>query len=181
LLPIGVPSDRYDSAFNHSLSASVGMAPGTCPFGWTVGAGYVREDVNRLDQTFESSFIRGDVVYPVSPTIAVTAGVGYEKLEASQQDFLRDANGNAVITPGGNLVADPSRPRLLAYDQDGVIWDAGVIWRPSRRTSCRRASAAATATRPLPPRSATSSIRPLPSPAASMTASTASAASSSPT
>jgi uncharacterized protein (PEP-CTERM system associated) len=135
-LPVlpGARSDRFNSAVNHSVSASVGMAPGHLPFGWTVGAGYVREDVKRLDQEFEGKFIRGDVVLPVSPTFAVTAGVGYEKTEASQQDFRRDANGDPIFTPGGNLVGDPSRPRLLAYDQDGVIWDAGVIWRPSRRT-----------------------------------------------
>jgi hypothetical protein len=133
-VPAGARSDRYNSSTNHSVSASAGMAPGYLPVGWTLGAGYVREDVNRLDQRFEGKFIRGDVVLPVSPTFAVTAGVGYEKTEASQQDFKRDANGVAIITPGENLVADPSRPRLLAYDQSGVIWDAGVIWRPSRRT-----------------------------------------------
>lgn len=129
-----VRSDRFDSSTNHEVSASVGMDTGYLPFGWTVGAGYVREDVDRLDQEFEAKFIRGDVVYPVSPTFAVTAGVGYEKIDASQQDFRRDADGNPIITPGGNLLGDPSRPRLLAYDQSGVIWDAGVIWRPGRRT-----------------------------------------------
>ena len=133
-VPPGAVSDRYDSSTNHSATASVGMSPGRLPFGWTVGAGYVREDVDRLDQRFEGKFIRGDVVVPVSPTLAVTAGAGYEKTEASQQDFRRDANGVPILTPGGNLIADPSRPRLLAYDQSGVIWDAGVIWRPSRRT-----------------------------------------------
>ena len=133
-LPGGARSDRFDSSVNHSVSASVGMAPGYLPIGWTVGAGYVREDQDRLDQRFEGRFIRGDVVLPVSPTLAVTAGVGYEKTEASQQDFRRASNGDPILTPGGNLIADPSRPRLLAYDQSGVIWDAGVIWRPSRRT-----------------------------------------------
>ena len=45
--------DRYDSSVSHNLSASVGMAPGRLPVGWTVGGGYVREDVNRLDHVFE--------------------------------------------------------------------------------------------------------------------------------
>jgi uncharacterized protein (PEP-CTERM system associated) len=130
----GVRSDRFDSSVNHSVSASAGMSPGYLPFGWTIGAGYVREDMDRLDQRFEGKFIRGDVVYPVTPTLAIAGGVGYEKTEASQQDFKRSANGDPIVTPGGNLVADPTRPRLLAYDQSGVIWDAGVIWRPSRRT-----------------------------------------------
>jgi len=126
--------DRFDSSTNHNVAASVGMAPGTLPFGWTVGAGYDREDSNRLDHKFEGKYVRGDVVLPVSSTFAVTGGVGYEKLEASQQDIVRDSSGQPVVTPGGRLVADPSKPRLIAYDQDGVIWDAGVLWRPNPRT-----------------------------------------------
>jgi hypothetical protein len=110
------------------------MGPGFLPFGWTIGAGWAREDVDRLDQDYEAKFVRGDVILPVSPTFAVTAGVGYENIESSQQDILRGPDGRPLVTPGGRLIADPSRPRLLAYDQSGVIWDAGVIWRPSRRT-----------------------------------------------
>jgi hypothetical protein len=126
--------DRYDSSTNHTANFSVGMGPGSLPFGWTVSGGYAREDVDRLDQEYEGRFIRGDIIFPVSPTFALTGGVGYEKIESSQQDIRRGADGLPILTPGGNLVADPSRPRLLSYDQDGIIWDAGVIWRPSRRT-----------------------------------------------
>ena len=111
------------------------MAPGRLPFGWTVGAGYVREDMNRLDSKFEGHYVRGDVVLPVSPTLAVTGGVGYENMQGSQQDFLRDpATGLPVLTPGGNLIPDKSRPRLETYDHDGYMWDVGLIWRPTRRT-----------------------------------------------
>ncbi|HEX6376022.1 MAG TPA: hypothetical protein VFZ91_09915 [Allosphingosinicella sp.] len=135
-LPPAAPRvDRYSSSFVHNATVSVGMAPGRLPFGWTVGAGYVREDMNRLDSKFEGQYVRGDVVVPVSPTLAVTGGVGYERMQGSQQDFLRDpATGLPVLTPGGNLVADPSRPRLKTVDQDGIMWDVGVIWRPSPRT-----------------------------------------------
>ena len=134
LAPGAVLLDRYDSSTNHSLSASVGMGVGNLPFGWTVAGGYFREDTKRLDQEFEGGFIRADVVVPVSPTVAVTAGAGYEKIESSQQDILRDSAGNPVVTPGGRLVGDPAKPRLLAYETDGFIWDVGVLWRPSRRT-----------------------------------------------
>jgi len=135
-LPPGAPRvDRYSSSTVHNASVSVGMAPGELPFGWTVGAGYVREDMNRLDSDFEGKYVRGDVVVPVSPTLAVTGGVGYEKLKGSQQDFLRDpATGLPVLSPGGNLIPDPSRPRLETFDEDGIFWDAGILWRPSRRT-----------------------------------------------
>jgi hypothetical protein len=135
-LPPGAPRvDRYSSSTVHNATASVGMAPGRLPFGWTVGAGYVREDMNRLDSKFEGKYVRGDVVFPVSPTLAVTGGVGYEWLHGSQRDFLRDpTTGLPVLTPGGNLIADPSRPRLKTIDQDGEMWDVGFIWRPTRRT-----------------------------------------------
>ncbi|HEX8450286.1 MAG TPA: hypothetical protein VF652_11910 [Allosphingosinicella sp.] len=134
-LPPGAPRvDRYSSSIVHNATVSFGMEPGRLPFGWTVGGGYVREDMNRLDSKFEGKYVRGDVVYPVSPTLAVTGGVGYESLKGSQRDFLRGPGGLPVLTPGGNLIADPSRPRLETVDQDGVMWDAGIIWRPSPRT-----------------------------------------------
>ncbi|OYW82787.1 MAG: hypothetical protein B7Z20_13450, partial [Sphingobium sp. 32-64-5] len=77
----------------------------------------------------------GDVTVPVSPTLALVGGVGYEKLKISQQSVLIDGDGVPVVDDNGNYVGDPSAPRLLAYDSDGIIWDAGVLWRPSRRTS----------------------------------------------
>jgi hypothetical protein len=135
-LPAGAPRvDRYSSSTVHNATVSAGMAPGELPFGWTVGAGYVREDTNRLKSRFEGKYVRGDVVFPVSPTLAVTGGIGYESLQGSQRDFLRDPlTGLPVLTPGGNLIADPSRPRLKTIDQDGEMWDVGILWRPSRRT-----------------------------------------------
>jgi uncharacterized protein (PEP-CTERM system associated) len=111
------------------------MAPGHgLPFGWTVGAGYARESTaGRYGQRFEGMYVRGDVVVPVGPTLALTAGVGYEDIEASQRDFVRDAGGAVVIGPNGPT-PDPTAPRLLTYDQSGLMYDGGVIWRPSART-----------------------------------------------
>ena len=137
LAPGAVRLDRYDSSTNHSISASIGMGPGHLPFGWTIGGGYVFEDTSRLDQEFEGKFIRGDIVLPVSPTLALTAGLGYEAIESSQQDILRGANGAPILTPGGRLIGDPSRPRLRSIDIDGVIWDVGLLWRPTRRTEAQ--------------------------------------------
>lgn len=134
-LPAGQPRlDRYNRSVGHNLSGSVGMGPGRFPFGWTIGAGYVREDVDQLDQDYEGAYVRGDIVVPVGPTFAVTAGVGYEDIRQDQQDFRRDSAGLPIFGPDGRLIADPSRPRLTVYDEDGVIWDAGFIWRPTRRT-----------------------------------------------
>lgn len=133
--PAGQPRlDRYDSATSHSAFASIGMSPGELPVGWTASAGYGREDTNRLDSRYEGKYARGDLVLPVSPNLAIAGGAGYEEIEISQQDVRRDAGGVPIVTPDGEFVADPSRPRLLAYDTSGLIWDAGVIWRPTRRT-----------------------------------------------
>jgi len=134
-LPAGTPRvENYHGSTVQNATASVGMAPGPLPFGWTVGGGYVREDADRLKSKFHGEYVRGDVVLPVSGTLAATGGVGWEDMKASQQDIVRDSNGFPVLSPRGNLVGDPSKPRLLTYDQSGLIWDVGVIWRPSPRT-----------------------------------------------
>jgi hypothetical protein len=135
LAPGQAPADLFDDSISHSASVSVGMQPGNLPFGWTVSAGYDREDAGQLDGRYEGSYVRGDVIVPITSTLAAVGGIGYEKIKISERDALRDAAGNPVIGSGGRLVTDPASPRLNAYDSDGIIWDAGVLWRPSRRTA----------------------------------------------
>lgn len=125
----------FDESVYHVLTGSVGMQPGKLPFGWSAGAGYEREDVTELDQRYEDVWIRGDVTVPVTPTLALVGGAGYEHVEISQRAALLDPGGNPVIGSNGGLVSDTSVPRLLVYETDGLIWDVGVLWRPSRRTS----------------------------------------------
>ena len=133
--PVARRSDDFDSAVAHSAAASVGMGPGRLPVGWNVSAGWARTDTEgRFDPEAEGVFVRGDVVVPLGPTFAVTAGVGYERIEASQLDIARDATGAPIIGADGRPVPDPTRPRVLTYDLDGLIYDAGIIWRPSSRT-----------------------------------------------
>jgi len=132
--PAGAAAD-YGSAVAHSLTGSIGMAPGSLPVGWTIGAGYARTDNDgEFDSQFEGAYVRGDVVVPIGPTLALTAGIGYEDFEASQLDFARDANGVPVLGPNGRPTSDPTRPRLLTYQLSDMIYDAGIIWRPSSRT-----------------------------------------------
>ena len=126
--------DRYTDSISQQATASAGMSPGRLPFGWTLGVGYDREDADVLDQRFEGRFVRGDVVVPISPTFALTAGLGYESIRQSQQDFQRGANGLPLLDSQGGLIADRSRPRLRAIDIDGAIYDGGFIWKPTRRT-----------------------------------------------
>ncbi len=135
LAPGQEPIDIFDDSVSHSVSASIGQQPGQLPFGWGIGGGYNREDSSQLDQRFEDAYVRADVTVPVSSTLAVVGGVGYEDVEVSERDALRDSAGDPIIGADGRLVTDESSPRLLSYDQDGLIWDVGVLWRPSRRTA----------------------------------------------
>ena len=136
ILPTGQqPIDVFDDSVSHAATASVGMQPGDLPFGWSVGGGWEREDSGQLDQRYEGKYARADVTVPVTPTLALVGGVGYEDIQISERDALRDVNGDPIVDNDGRLVTDEASPRLLSYDQDGIIWDAGVMWRPSRRTS----------------------------------------------
>lgn len=126
--------DSYDDSKNVVAQASVGVAAGTVlPVGVTVSGAYEREDAGQLDQRYEGYFGRGDVTLPVSRTVAIRGGVGYEKIETSQKDALVDTTGNPVVDGNGRFVTDPASPRRIAYNTDGLIYDAGVIWRPSPR------------------------------------------------
>jgi hypothetical protein len=135
-VPAGQPAlDRYDDSTVHVATASVGVKSGkVLPVGLTASGSYTREDAGQLDQRFEGKFGRGDVVLPVGRGVALAAGVGYEQIKISQRDPLRDGAGNPVVDANGRFVTDPASPRRIAYDFDGIFWDAGVIWRPSRRT-----------------------------------------------
>jgi len=135
-LPPGqTPFSSFDDSVSHAVTASVGAQPGRLPFGWSVSGGYNREDAGVLDQRFEAASVRGDVTVPVSSTFALTGGLGYEDIEISERAALLDGFGAPVVDGDGRLVTDPASPRLIAYEEDGLIWDVGVLWRPSSRTS----------------------------------------------
>jgi hypothetical protein len=40
-----------------------------------------------------------------------------------------------MVDSNGRYVTDYSTGRQIAFDTEGLIWDAGVVWRPSRRTN----------------------------------------------
>lgn len=76
-------------------------------------------------------------------------------MKISERDAVRDAGGIPVVGADGRLVTDKSSPRLTAWESDGLIWDAGVMWRPSSRTALKRAMAVAMTATPIPAASAT--------------------------
>ena len=135
LSPGSQPQDIFDSSTNHVAWASVGARPGDLPFGWQVSGGYEREDASQLDQRYEGKYARADVTVPIGPTVALLGGVGYEDIEIGQRNPVVDANGVPVRDASGRFITDKSTPRQLSFDTDGLIWDAGVMWQPSRRTS----------------------------------------------
>jgi len=131
-----VPIDLADESTTHNAQARVGFRPNTVlPVGVGVGGMWNEQDVANLDQRVRDRNVRGDVTVPLSPTLALGGGVGYEDVEVSSRDAVRDAGGNPVIGKDGRYVTDKSAPRTIAYQTDGLIWDVGVMWRPSRRTS----------------------------------------------
>jgi hypothetical protein len=127
--------DYYDDSKVHVATASVGVKSGTVlPVGITASGSYTREDAGQLDQRFEGKWGRADLVLPVLRGLALAGGVGYEQIKITQRDALLDGAGQPVVDGAGRFKTDPNSPRRIAYDLDGVFWDAGVIWKPSRRT-----------------------------------------------
>jgi hypothetical protein len=118
----------------HLAGASAGVAPRGGRIGWTVSAGHMSASTSSFDSRFSSQFVRGDVVLPVNPTLALSAGVGYSRATASERDVLRDANGVPIFDAEGNLSPDPNGPRVETLGSDGIYADAGFIWRPTPRS-----------------------------------------------
>jgi hypothetical protein len=129
--------DLFDDSIVHNAAVHFGTKPGEpLPVGLGVGAGWNREDVSNLDQRIDDKHVRGDVAVPLGSDLQLVGGVGYEDVKISSRDALLDSvTGLPVIGSGGRYVTDKSQPRQIAYEADGLIWDAGVLWRPSKRTA----------------------------------------------
>jgi hypothetical protein len=131
-----IPVDLTDESTTHNAQAHIGFRPYTiAPVGVGVGGQWVEQDVSNLDQRVRDRNVRGDVIVPLNPSFALAGGAGYEDVEVSSRDALRDGSGAPVIGKDGRYVTDDSAPRRIAYQTDGLIWDVGVMWRPSTRTS----------------------------------------------
>ena len=133
----GVPRlDYYSDSLSQQATARAALAPNTVlPVGLSASGGYAREDAGQLDALYEGANLRGDALMPISATVALTAGAGYERIETSQRSPLVTAAGLVVLDTSGRFVTDPASPRRIAYRTDGLYYDAGVVWRPNRRTS----------------------------------------------
>lgn len=137
LAPGQNPIDLLDSATRHNAELHLGTKAGEpLPIGIGAGVGYNREDISNLDQRLEDFHARGDIAVPLTDDLQLLGGLGWEKVKVSSRDALRDPlTGLPVIGSNGHYVTDTSVPRQIAFDSEGLIWDAGVLWRPSRRTA----------------------------------------------
>lgn len=134
--PQGEVIDAFDDSVTYLGQIRAGVRPDVIlPVGLAVTAGGFQEDIGNLDQRVRDLYVRGDVTVPLTPSLALVAGAGYEDVEISSRDAVRDANGAPVIGSDGRFVTDSSAPRQIAFAVDGLLWDVGVLWRPSSRTN----------------------------------------------
>jgi hypothetical protein len=135
-VPGGAAGDLFDKSVTQVADVEAGVAPHVvAPVGLGVAGSIYQEDVSNLDQRVRDMQARALVTVPVSRTVQVVGALGYEDVEVSSRDAVRDADGNPVVGRDGRYVTDKSAPRELAYDVSGLLWDVAVMWRPSRRTS----------------------------------------------
>lgn len=135
-VPAGQPRlDAFDESRSQIAQASLNLKSGViAPVGITVSGAWERDDASQLEQRYEGKHARGDLVLPISRSLAIVGGAGYENIRVTQRDPVRDSAGDPVIDARGRFVADTSTPARIAYDFDGIYYDAGVVWRPSPRT-----------------------------------------------
>jgi hypothetical protein len=136
IAPGGAPIDLFDSSVVHNAEVHAGVNPyEVLPVGVGAGAGFYQENVANLDQRVRDFHARADVTVPVSQDLAVIGGIGYEDVEISSRDAVFGPGGAPVVGSDGRLVTDKSAPRQIAYEATGLIWDVGVMWKPSPRTN----------------------------------------------
>lgn len=134
--PITASGKGADESTQQSAQLYAGVKPDdVLPVGLGIGGAWYREDMSDFGQRISDFHVRADVTVPVSQSLALVGGIGYEKVRVSQRDVMRDGSGLPIVDAEGRYRLDKSVPRQIAYDVDGLIWDVGLLWRPSPRTS----------------------------------------------
>jgi hypothetical protein len=131
----GPPVDVFGHSLTQQATASVGVRPGELlPFGVALLGSYLQEDMSNLDQRLLDARLGLQLTQPVSRDLALVGDVAWEKVQVSQRNAEVDGNGNPVVASNGQYITNPDSPRLIAYRTDGLTWDVGVVWHPSKRT-----------------------------------------------
>lgn len=127
--------DAFDSSRSQVAQASLNLKSGTVlPVGVTVSGAWERDDATQLGQKYEGKYARADLLLPVGGSLAIVGGAGYENIQVTQRDALLGVGGQPVVDGNGRFQTDPASPARIAYSFDGIYYDAGVVWRPSKRT-----------------------------------------------
>lgn len=132
----GTRVDIFDHSVVQSAQVSAGVKPGVVlPVGLTASAGWNREDISNLDQRVDDKRVGLQATLPITRSAQLVGDIAWEHVQVSSRDAVLNADGTAQIGSDGRYVTDTSKPRQIAYDSNGLTWDVGVMWRPSRRTS----------------------------------------------
>lgn len=126
----------FDESVTYRGDARLAARPGQLlPVGLAMTGGVFQEDITNFDQRVRDVYLRGEVIVPLTGNLHAVGGMGFESVEVSSRDVIRDESGVPLLGPDGRFLVDSSEPRTIGLDIDGFIWDVGVRWRPSSRTS----------------------------------------------
>ncbi len=127
--------DAFDSSRSQLAQASLNLKSGTVlPVGITVSGAWERDDATQLQQKYEGKYARADLLLPVGRGLAIVGGAGYENIKVTSRDPVLGIGGQPAVDGNGRFQTDPNSPARIAYSFDGIYYDAGVVWRPSKRT-----------------------------------------------
>lgn len=124
----------YADSVNQSLDARFGNREASGKFRWDLAGSAQDERTDRLDQHYRSYLGRVELEYALNRDFALLGSVGYEDIKSSEEQILTDAAGVPLVDAEGHFIIDPNAPRRVSYDQDGLVYDGGFRWTPSRRT-----------------------------------------------
>ncbi|WP_428333599.1 hypothetical protein [Novosphingobium sp.] len=131
----GAQPDLFGHSLTQQGTVSAGVRPGAVlPFGVTLIGSYLKENINSLDQQLIDERAGVEFTQPISRAVALVADIGWEKVAVSQRNAEFDGNGIPILAANGQYAVDRSQPRQIAYKTDGLTWDVGVVWHPSKRT-----------------------------------------------
>ena len=134
------PGQSTPNAFSHSWSQDAGGAitfkpHEPLPVGVGIDGNWSQENDSLLGQRTVDEHIHGTLTVPITHTLAVIGGVGYEHDRVESYNAQVDASGNPVLSANGQYIANTAAGRQIAFDTSGLIWDAGVVWKPGPRTA----------------------------------------------
>ncbi len=134
------PGNALGSQLTDSVTQSgdvrLASTRGTNTINWMLIGAFTHEDIDELDQKYRDYSAGGELGVRVFRQFEVLGSVGYEDIENTQDTILFDPlTGEPALDSNGRLQVDPAMPRRTAFATDGIYWNAGFRYTPSRRTA----------------------------------------------